>query len=280
MPAAITHELVAREAAESLSQTVRDQIFQARGYYFFGAQGPDPFFFLRPVLKRESNLGKLLHRTHVYDWFQGMLQTLPHFTGTEFEKCLSYALGFCSHLAADTAFHPFVYNFLEKADAPAFTHQEIENDWDVYFLRALDGQETTAHVFPFDLGEISDDGILYRFTAETAAFVGRDVAAKDFRRMLRAYGLYLKHTHTEKVRLLSYIGLGEFVPNEEPSPLYLRGKDFLQLSGGRGKDADALFRLAAEESTLRITAFLDAFNAGGSLPETLFSLHMLTGKPL
>lgn len=280
MPAVITHELVAREAAELLSDPLREQVFRARGYYFLGAQGPDLFFFLRPLFKRESNLGKLLHRTHVCDWFEAMLRALHGFAGEDFEACFSYALGFCSHLAADTVFHPFVYNFLKETDAPRDVHQEIESDWDAYFLRELDGRDARRHAFPFDLGGIAESGVLYRFVAETAADIGYEVGPKDFRRMLKGFGLYIEHTHARHAVLLEWVGLGAFTPRREPSPLYLGGKDFFRLSEGRAKDADGLFLLAKEESALRMQAFSEAFNADMPLPSELFSRNMLTGKPL
>ncbi len=278
MPASITHELVARETLGLLSPCVRDLIGRARDYYYLGAQGPDLFFFLQP-LSKEINFGRLLHRARVRDWFEGMLLALPDFTGAEFEDCLAYVFGFCSHLSADVVFHPFVYHFLEAYDADRLTHQEIENDWDVYFLRALDGREVTRHSYPFDLKQIADDGILYRFVTDAARYYGREVPAGAFRRMCRGFHLYLSHTHAGHGRVLSCFGFEELYPREEPSALYLGGKQFERLSEGRGKDADELFALAVTESAARIRAFLEAFNADMPLPKC-FSLHMLTGKPL
>ena len=278
MPASITHELIAREALERLSPSAKEIIYNAPAYYYLGAHGPDLFFFYRPVFGREFNLGRLLHRSRIFDWFTALLTTLPRHTGSDFEQCLAYALGFCTHLAADVAFHPFVYNFLAEIDAPKLTHQEIENDWDVYFLKKHTGQSPQRYRFPFDMREIADAGVLYRYVSEAAVHIGRDLSPSAFRRMCKLFRVYLDHSHTRGARVLSLFGMAELYPREEPDPAYLRGKKFAELTGGKGANADELFSYAVAESAERIDAFLNAFNTDMVLPEELFSRHMLTGK--
>ena len=111
MPASILHELAARESLAALPRSAADCAAAHPDYFFLGAQGPDLFFFYDPLAKREPNLGKLLHRSRVKDWFTAMLLALKERTGEEFEKCLAYALAAkpssahrgrlgCRHLAA------------------------------------------------------------------------------------------------------------------------------------------------------------------------------------
>lgn len=277
MPSSITHELIAQEALERLHCNAKELAERAPDYYYLGAQGPDLFFFYRP-LSRE-NFGKYLHRTRVYEWFSALLKALPGHTGEEFEKCLAYALGFCSHLAADVVFHPFVYRYLSETDAPRMTHQEIENDWDVYFLASLRGESAENYRFPFRLGEIAAEGILYRYLSEAGRLFGQTFSAAAFRRMLKLFGVYLTHFHRAHGRILKPF-FPELYPRKDPAPAYLGGGSFERRTRGLGKDADALFMRAAQESAERICAFLEAFNADMPLPDALFSFHLLTGERL
>ncbi len=277
MPASITHELVACEAADLLPKNARELVFAAPDYYYLGAQGPDLFFFYKPLSSEESNLGSFLHRTRIKAWFSALLCSLEGFTGTQFERSLSYALGFCTHLSADAVFHPFIYRFLRNMDCPRLTHQEIENDWDVYFLDKLRGKRADRHLSPFDLGQIAADGVLYRYLSQAASKIGRELSPVPFRRMCRHFSLYLRHIHSSHPKVLRLFGAGKLYPRSSPDPAYLRGKNFLSFSGGRASDADGLFALAAEQSADRISAFLEAFNTDMVLPDELFSVHMLTG---
>ncbi len=278
MPASITHELIAREALGELPPRIRDAATDAPDYFYLGAQGPDLFFFYRPLSHKSGNFGRFLHRNRVYDWFAAMLDVLPGFAGDDFKKCLAYALGFCSHLAADVVFHPFVYNYLGATDSPRSLHQKIENDWDVYFLRELQGQSVFRHSYPFDLKEIADGGVLFRFVSETAGRIGREINGRAFRRMLALFRRYLTHFHT-RVKLLAPLGLGRFYPDAVPDPAHLGGEKFASYAKGNAS-ADELFLRAVQESVERITSFMEAFNADMVLPESLFSRHMLTGERL
>lgn len=266
MPSSITHELIARETLSLLCKSARELILRAPSYYYLGAQGPDLFFFYRPLAR--ENFGKELHRTRVYDWSCALLHALPGRTGEKFEKCLAYALGFCSHLAADIVFHPTVYRMLSKAQGERFLHQQIENDWDVYFLHALGEGSAVGHRYPFDLKKIGEDGVLSEYLSETAKLYGRDLKRGAIGSMLKAFDAYLRHFHRAHGRILK-----PFFPE-----LYPREEDAFDLKKDARAEADELFRLAAEESATRICAFLEAFNADMVLPDALFSFHLLTGE--
>ncbi len=276
MPSSITHELIARETLELLTPRMRELIFAAPDYYYLGAQGPDLFFFYRPL--SGDNWGKRLHRAGVYEWFSALLKAVPHYTGEDFSECFAYALGFCTHLAADVTFHPFIYRYLEKTDAPRFTHQEIENDWDVYFLRELDGKSVISYPLAFDLKTIAGDGTLLCYLTEAAALTGKTLSAEAFRAMCRRFDLYLRHFHAPHGKIFKVFGLSKLYPREEPDPAYLRGKNYFALTGNRASTADGLFRLATEESALRINCFFETFNSDMPLPHSLFSQNLLTGK--
>ncbi len=275
MPSSITHELIAMETLELLPKGAQTAVSRALDYYTLGAQGPDLFFFYRPL--SGFNLGKFLHRNRVAEWFGAMLLSLCDRTGEEFEKCLAYALGFCTHLSADAVFHPFVYRYLEATNSPKGVHQEMENDWDVYFLKSIRGRSPEQYEYPFRLKEMAADGILYRFISDCTQKLGISLSAAPFRTMMRTFSLYLAHFHG-RVHLLSPFGLSHLYPNEVPDEAYLRGKQFEALAGA--KSADELFLRAANDGAVAVTAFLDAFNADMVLPKDIFSRHMLTGEQI
>ena len=112
MPSSITHQLIADEALPALPPEAARAAERNYDYYFLGAQGPDVFFFYRPLSKSEPNLGKFLHRERVFDVFTLFSCYLKTLAGEEKERITAYVAGYISHYCADTAFHPFVYNYL------------------------------------------------------------------------------------------------------------------------------------------------------------------------
>lgn len=280
MPASITHELLAEEALDQLSSGARKSILHAPPYYFLGAQGFDLFFFYEPIFGRGENLGKRLHRRQVYEFFSSASRALTNFTGEAFEKSLAYALGFCTHLAGDVVFHPFVYNYLAENEEKKHAHQRIENDWDVYFLRELKSRSAVRHEYPFDLKVIAKEGVLYPFLKDVLGGIGIAFKEGGFLRMMKGFSRYLKHFHTGGVRFLRPFGLAAFYPTNAPSKDVLGGSEFARYSEGQGTTADALFLRATQESAACIGAFLEAFNAETPLSHALFSRNLLTGKEI
>ena len=49
MPNAITHFLIAQDAAQRLPRSYADMPSAAPDYYFIGSQGGDPLFFYKPL---------------------------------------------------------------------------------------------------------------------------------------------------------------------------------------------------------------------------------------
>lgn len=279
MPSSITHEMIAREAQDLLPDDLEQAISLAPDYYFLGAQGPDLFFFYAPLNRREYNLGKTLHRGKLYLWFSALLANLRTRTGEEYNKCLAYALGFCSHLSADVAFHPFVYAYLKKTGAHKRVHQQMENDWDVYFLNKLRSLRAFGYNFPFDTKKIAREGVLFRFVKDAAASLNRTVKKGAFKRALGLFGWYLKHFHRERMQYLRPVGLGRLYPRPTPDSDILEGELFKELTEDKAQSADELFDLAVRESAERICDFCNALMLGTPLNETEFGRHLLTGEP-
>lgn len=128
MPAVYTHYLVAGKAYNLLPETLKTKIRPYLTPYFFGAQGADFCFFYKPLNSRLKNFGSYLHREGGYRAFCAM----KAFAAQD-EFFQAYALGYITHYAADTLFHPYVYATAGKSP---LRHTRIENAIDV-FLRNL-----------------------------------------------------------------------------------------------------------------------------------------------
>ncbi len=278
MPSSITHELIANAAKEKLPQRLQEEIDLAPDYFYLGAQGPDPFFFYKPMCKKEYNLGKTLHRRQLYTWFCALLDGLKTREGEELNKCRAYALGFCTHLEADVAFHPFVYAYLEETGAHKRFHQLMENDWDVVFLKTLRGESAYGYRFPFDCKKIAREGVLFPYLRDAAAKLKRHPMTKGaFKRGLRLYRWYLKHFHRRHFRYLKPFA-PKFYVRDTCDPSELGGENFYRLSGGKAHTAQGLFSLAADNAAMLMQTFLSALETGAPLSREQFGRHLLTGE--
>ena len=298
MPSSITHQLIAEEALRLLPPFAKAAAERFPDEYFLGCQGPDVFFFYRIGNKSEYNLGKFMHRYRVYDVFSLFSDALrgkegaPRFDEAERAQAFSYVLGYITHYAADTAFHPFVYAYLEKYRCQKREHQQMENDWDVWFLREKKNAEAEKFRFAFSPKKIIRDGTAARLYAYLAQRLEREEVTKArFARGVKNFSRYLKFFHgkcysaqrgwerTEKFfHARRY--LSRPYPREIPEPAYLAGEDFFSLSEGRGHSADELFALAVKKAARLAALFTETLETGAELPREEFSNGLLTGKPV
>ena len=289
MPASITHELVAQRAKELLSSDVAAVITAAPDYFYLGAQGPDLLFFYRPLSRKEPNFGRLLHCERIYDLFCALMVTLRRTSGEELKRARSYALGYVSHCCADGIFHPFLYNLLKELHAGRFEHQQIENDWDVYFLAHYRGHGVQEYAYPFSLKDIARDETLFNLWNSCARILGRRalspaafrVALKNFGRYLRFFHrrCYVQRRRLERVEKVFHVrGLSRLFPRGTPDGRVIGGEDFVRLSEGIGETADELFEKAVKLSAARMDTFHRCFLEHTPLPRDEFSTHLHTGK--
>ena len=127
MPASYTHFLVAREGLKRLSKSLQNIATQHPALYYFGAQGADFCFFQPTIYRKEQNLGSFLHRDGGFSAFE----TLLDFSRWE-ERALAYALGYVTHYATDSTFHPYVY---ATAGTSTLRHTRLEHVLDVRFKK-------------------------------------------------------------------------------------------------------------------------------------------------
>lgn len=142
MPALITHYLCAKKSLDLLS----DKGFDInREVYLWGAQGPDFFFYHKPLGGERSlrNIGSILHKADVQQVFTAFRDYTELCGIKDVRFVYSYCFGFLSHLALDSGAHPYVYFFqdilAEKLSEKAnFMHHKIEHNIDVIMLAGLE----------------------------------------------------------------------------------------------------------------------------------------------
>ena len=254
MPSVYTHYLVARETYKLLPPDLQESLRPHLSLYFFGAQGADFCFFYRFANPRKRNLGSYLHRKGGYDAFR----LLQHFSRRD-TALFAYALGFITHYAVDTVFHPFVYAVSGKS---LLLHSRVEGALDALYVKKYTDVKTDSFA-PFFRKKLTEEEtnalfLYYATVAEHASFP--TIVKPSFLRAISMFNAYMP---------LSFSIFGE----RKPQLIHaLFGKD------GTDKKASALFQNTVEKSRSLIGAFCTAKDAHEPLPKALFGKSYLTGE--
>lgn len=283
MPFTITHQLIAEEVFRFLAEKPELK------HYYFGAQGGDIAFFYGWTEGKKHNLGQQLHRGDVYGTLNALLTVcdnpLRH----------AYALGYLTHYAADTVFHPYVYAQIaaeQEKGQKGNIHFMVEGGLDVYFYRTRRGESARAFVPPYTRQDLSEPDLYAVYSAFGHA-LGKTVKQGRFHACLDRYFLYLRHTADRKGRQYRFWSgveerlhlphqLSPLYRPDEPQPfsLNLEGREWHYPAAPEIRScesADDLFARATEEGISLIGAFEACRKAGSPLPRELFSKNFLTG---
>ena len=169
----------------------------------------------------------------------------------------------------------------------------MENDWDVYFARKLEGREAERYPFP-DL-KVCKTGALLSLWEKATRALGRTPMDKStlyggidhFASYLAFFHkkCYASHRNWKRFDRLFHIhGLSCFYPAKTPDEAILSGAAFERAANADASlppvtSADDLFERAASESAYKMLLFADALG-GAALPREQFDRHLLTGKHL
>ena len=243
MPASYTHHSVAHKTLSLLPLSIQKKIQPHLPLYFFGAQGAD-FCFFYPVLGGFSqNFGSYLHRQGGFPAFNVCK------TFSAQPPIFAYSLGYITHYAADTVFHPFIY---AKAGKSSFRHTRIENALDCYF-KAKD-PTVFAEFFQAKLSQ-NDKKDLFLLYAAISARVGfPPLNEKSFYRAIRLFNAYLP-----------------------PSSKIFSVKSSAIVSA-LSAQADELYLSAILRAKDCCIAFYDSLKKKTPLPSEIFGKNYLTGK--
>ena len=176
MPAFSSHYIFARELMPFVKEHADFSINCDAVYY--GAQGPDIFFFHRVMPwmcgKSLRKFGSTLHRSKPALLLEIMRSYCNKSDNPELAK--SYVYGFIMHYALDRRCHPYVYSLQNKMTQenrfmnPHTAHNKIEFAMDSYLLSKRLNVENPqkfnpAEVFNFNSALADETGLLYEYLA-------------------------------------------------------------------------------------------------------------------
>lgn len=121
MPDYFTHGVAAEIIYEKLEGNYR-KLITDKTLYMLGAQGGDVFFAYN-IKPTKTNLGRSLHGENAVSLFNALARGNP-----------SYAAGFATHYALDSALHPYIYEY-ESGKRSPFAHVRFESDLGLYVSR-------------------------------------------------------------------------------------------------------------------------------------------------
>ena len=141
MPAVVSHYLLAERVINTLAE-YEPQLKINRTAFLWGSYGPDIFFSHRVMpWQKQKSLSYLSKKMHGTDAEKILNYLMPYAKNHESTIAESYALGFVTHYAFDSAAHPFIVYFSEEMSKiypsmhPSVCHNDIEANLDTLFLR-------------------------------------------------------------------------------------------------------------------------------------------------
>lgn len=157
MPTTYTHYYFARECRKCLPADTARLVERERPIFDIGAQGPDIFFYYKPLIKNTITArGLHIHFHPAADFFVNCNKVLQTFdvpfvpekgktAGAKKEKTyilgsnkpkqeamFAYILGFLSHFVLDATCHSYVE---KKKDVSRITHNHVEAAYDAFLMR-------------------------------------------------------------------------------------------------------------------------------------------------
>lgn len=127
MASIYTHYIFGQEVLKRLPAQFRNIIERHMNFYILGQQGPDFFYFYKPITTIGSTIGTKIHNSSCEEFLLKNEDILQNPT----EEQLAYLYGFLCHFALDIMVHPYVNNLEIELQ---LSHMEIETELDRYFM--------------------------------------------------------------------------------------------------------------------------------------------------
>ncbi|MCH4886797.1 hypothetical protein EZV73_04415 [Acidaminobacter sp. JC074] len=160
MPDVLTHMVCSEETLNHLNEDIKEILINNKHIYHLGAQGPDLFFYYKPLSGGEAkdirDYGSKLHQDGINDFFLAGANRIKHAIAadpigffksekkdTALHKEFAYISGFFSHYAMDTIGHPFIFYF-SGVDS-GYNHKYFECILDTLISDIYDGKKLKVH---------------------------------------------------------------------------------------------------------------------------------------
>ncbi|MEG0284210.1 MAG: zinc dependent phospholipase C family protein [Erysipelotrichales bacterium] len=139
MPAIAMHHFYALEVAKRLSSDLQKIIEENQAFYNIGAQGPDIFFFYKPILPNKVNkYGVKLHHQNA-----SRLLNNKHINKEDInDQFIAYLLGYVTHFSLDSSFHPIINQVCPNFNEHMILESELER-----IIIAKNTKNKDAHLY-------------------------------------------------------------------------------------------------------------------------------------
>lgn len=153
MPALYAHKRFGDAVIAGLPGEIKEVIQKHPLQFRIGLQGPDPYFFYRPILKNHvAKLGSDMHKENADVFFKTARKVIRQ-KGLDSRE-YAFILGFICHFALDSECHPYVNAMVEELGVG---HMEIEGEFEKYLLRK-DKKDALRHpiakLIPTDIATV------------------------------------------------------------------------------------------------------------------------------
>lgn len=124
MPAFATHYFYAIDILLKLDEETKERLEKYFSYYKMGAQGPDIYYFYKPMKKNYiSDYGKELHKTP----FSNIInEAIPRIKKHDDEGALIYLLGVSTHHTLDNAMHKLINEVTKNKNEHNILEADLE----------------------------------------------------------------------------------------------------------------------------------------------------------
>ena len=133
VPAIYAHDRFGKIIYKNLEGELRRIVSENYTQYRIGLQGPDIFFFYKPLRDTEVvKYGNHMHEVSAYGFFKDAIKILNQRDIKDNEY--AYLIGFICHYMLDSECHGYIDHMVEEIGVP---HIEIEEEFDKMLLRIL-----------------------------------------------------------------------------------------------------------------------------------------------
>lgn len=177
MPALYAHNRFGADVVEQLDVELQTILKKYYTQFRIGMQGPDIFFFYRPLFHTPvSKCAGDMHDENADKFFENAVKVIERKGRNSREY--AYILGFICHFALDSECHPYVEQMVEQIGVG---HMEMEGEFDKFLLRA-DGKNALS--FPIAKYIPTDD-----MTVETIYHFFPEMSRAEIKESLKTYKL-------------------------------------------------------------------------------------------
>ncbi len=225
MPSMYAHQKFGNDVLYLLPKEVRERIAEQEDLYHIGLQGPDIFFYHKPLSWGEiPQYGNHLHDLTGHVFWEKLLTQYFLISGDDGEmqerrgRSRIYLYGVLCHYTLDSTCHAFID---ETERTGVTTHAELEGDYDRRLI-AAEGRDPVCEVLTrrFHPSREAAEAIAALYPEVTADIVEKTLhSCVSFQRLVLCRHAWKRNLIFTALRLIGkYDSLHPHIMNKEPDP--------------------------------------------------------------